>query len=196
MAAIIERTPTEINLGIIGADPRPEDFADPIQFIYNEHERLRLCCNELVALAHDPFMLDAMDTAQTIQDYLTLRLPLHIADEEKSLFRLLRRCSTLDDDVVPTLVILVAEHRADIESGRPLLTPVRAIAAGRKPPDPVQFLHYAHAFRILQRRHQAMENNDVLPLALERLGPDEIAELRANMLARRGLGAALPSRRS
>lgn len=130
---------------------------------------------------------DAPEVAESLLHYLENTLPMHLADEEEDLFPLLRQRSSPGDKVVAVLDLLSAEHRDDIEYGRSLLEPLRLIAAGREPPDPAMFAHYVRAFRILERRHQAMENNVVMPLAFERLGPEDKVDFGRKMAARRKL---------
>ncbi len=48
------------------------------------------------------------------------------------------------------------------------------------------FADYVRVFTMLQRRHHALENTVVLPLAYERLTPEDMTELSRRMAARRG----------
>ena len=172
--------------------PGPEDFRDPIEFLYGAHERLRRHCENLVRLAEDPAAAEAPEIAAAILDFLEKDLPLHRADEEEDLFPLLERRSPRPapgghDELLSTLEVLRQEHRDDIEQGHALLAPLRAIAGGQAPRDPEMFRHYLRAFVQLQRGHQAMENRIVLPAAFERLMAEDLAELARRMAARRGL---------
>jgi len=170
----------------------PEDFRDPIEFLYGAHERLRRHCENMIRLAEDPMPAEAPEIAAAILDFLETDLPLHRADEEEDLFPLLERRSPRPapgshDELLSALEVLRQEHRDDIEQGRSLLAPLRAIAGGQAPRDPEMFRHYLRAFVQLQRGHQAMENRVVLPAAFERLTPEDLAELARRMAARRGL---------
>lgn len=164
-----------------------EDFADPIEALYAEHARLQDHTEQLVNLADNLGAEDAPHVAAPILDYLENALSMHLADEEEDLFPLLKRRSRKEDRIIPVLDLLVMEHREDIEYGRSLLEPLRLITAGKQPADPAIFAHHVRAFRVLQRRHQAIENNVVLPLAMERLSGDDKAELGRKMAARRGV---------
>jgi hemerythrin-like domain-containing protein len=170
----------------------PEDFREPIEFLYGEHERLRRHCENLARLAKDPAAAEAPEIAAAILDFLENDLPLHRADEEEDLFPLLERRSAVPetgshDELLSSLEVLRQEHRDDIEQGHSLLPPLRLIAEGEAPRDPEMFRHYVRAFVHLQRGHQAMENRVVLPAAFERLTPQDMAELGRRMAARRGL---------
>ena len=170
----------------------PEDFREPIEFLYGMHERLRRQCENLVQLAKDPAAAEAPEIAAAILDFLETGLPLHRADEEEDLFPLLERRSPVPetgahDELLSSLAVLRQEHRDDIEQGHSLFASLRLIAEGEAPRDPEMFRHYVHAFVKLQRGHQALENRVVLTAAFERLTPEDLAELGRKMAARRGL---------
>ena len=167
----------------------PDDFRDPIDAMYREHKRISEFCGWLVVLANG---LDADDSAQTaalLLDYLETGLPIHLADEEEDLFPLLERRAPSNKRLALVLELLVLEHRDDIESGRGLLEPLRAIAVGKQPADATLLAHYMRTFRMLLQRHQAMENDFVLPAAKQYLSADDKAELGRRMAARRGLSS-------
>ena len=69
---------------------RPADFKDPIELIYRDHERIRRVCDKLNALAQDLDGPVAPRLAAEVLRFLERDLPLHLADEEKDLFPLLR----------------------------------------------------------------------------------------------------------
>lgn len=164
-----------------------DKFREPIEFIYQEHARLRACCEQLVELSDNLESENATTAAASILDYLENELPLHLADEQEDLFRLLRRRSSSDDNIVSVLKLLCVEHQQDIECGDSLLESLRLIAGGGQPLDRAMFRDYVRAYAMLQRRHHAMENNEVLPLAFERLTSEDMVELRRKMTMRRGL---------
>ncbi len=176
----------EINQDPAEAQTQLENFEDPIEFVYLEHERLRRCCDELVQLGEQLNTEDAPAKAASILDYLENELPLHLADEEEDLFPLLKRRSPSDEGMISVLKLLCIEHRQDVECGRSLIEALRRIARGGQPLDPAMFRDYVRSYAMLQRRHHAMENTAVLPLAAELLTPEDIAELSCSMAARRG----------
>lgn len=175
-----------------GGGPRPEDFRDPIAFLYGEHERVRQVCANLVRLGEDPGVAAAPEIASAILDFLQNELPLHRADEEDDLFPLLEERSPRSapgshDELLSALEVLRREHRDDVEQGRSLLAPLGVIAAGQAPRDPEMFGQYLRAFVKLQRGHLDMENRLVLPAAFERLTSEDLAWMARRMAARRGL---------
>ncbi len=163
----------------------PEGIPYPIEFLFTEHDRLRVVCAALERVADDCTAGDARENAAFALSYLENELPLHIADEEEDLFPLLERRCDPDDEIDTILDLLNDEHEADQEYQLRLLEPLRSIAAGRRPADAVEFGHAARAFSVFQRRHLAWENGTVLPLARKRLSEADQADLGRKMAARR-----------
>ena len=85
------------------------------------------------------------------------------------------------------LLELREEHRDDVEFGHALLEPLYRIATGHQPADPTWFRSYVHTFEALQRRHHALEDKVIMPLAVERLTEKDNVELGRSMAARRGI---------
>ena len=170
--------------------PRTGDVADPIEFLYRDHARLQACCDDLGRLADDPGADDGPALAASILDFMENDLPLHLADEEEDLFPLLKWRSPPDDKIIPMIDLLVIEHRDDVEYGRALLPALRLLSTGQRPDDAALFGHHVRAFRMLQRRHQAMENNVLLPAAFERLSDLDKERIAGKMAARRGATAS------
>lgn len=166
-----------------------EDFQDPIECLYHDHARIRMCCERLVELGDNLGADNASAIASWILDYLENELPLHLADEEENLFPLLKQRSASDDRIGSVLKLLCVEHQHDIECGRSLMEALRLITCGGQPLDPAMFRDYVHAYAMLQQRHHAMENSVVLPLAAERLTPEDLRQLGHKMAARRGLSS-------
>ncbi len=171
---------------------KPEDFQDPIAFIYGDHERIRRACDKLRDLAGDLDGPAAPCLAAELLSFLERDLPLHLADEEEDLFPLLRATARptdvhRHDEVISSIEVLETEHRDDIEKGQTLRRALRALAEGEQPRDPRMFTHYARAFTHLLRDHCLMENNVVLPAALDRLSDVQLARMGRRMAARRGL---------
>ncbi len=165
----------------------PKDFRDPVAFVNADHARIRTCCDHLVRIADEPITADGMATAATILDFLENDLPRHVVDEEQDLFPILEQRALKTDRIGPVVALLRSDHRDDVEFGHVLLEPLHAISAGRPPAGAEWFRTYVHAFRKLQHRHHALEDQFVMPLAVERLTPADKAELGRKMAARRGV---------
>ena len=164
-----------------------ERFGNPIEFLFNEHDRQRVICATLELLAHDCAADDAPENAALVLDYLERALPLHIADEEEDLFPLLMRRCAPDDEIDNIVALLSSEHETDEINYLALIVPLHAIINGLRPPDPVRFAVDARAFAVLQRRHLGWENGTVLPLARRRLRAEDRVEMARKMAERRCL---------
>lgn len=167
----------------------PDDFRDPIEVMYRAHARNFEFCERLVQLAEELRTGESAQVAASLLDYLDTDFPIHLADEEEDLFPLLKQRTTSNKRLATMLDLLIMDHQNDIEYGRGLQEPLRAIAAGEQPADPTLFAHHVRAYRMLQHRHQAMEDNFVLPMAEECLSADDKVELGRRMAARRGLSS-------
>ncbi len=165
----------------------PEVFRHPLEFIFAEHDRQRIACAALERLADDPGAEDASENAAYILDHLEIDLPLHIADEEKDLFPMLKERCLPDDRVEEMLALLHVEHEDGDANCSALLAPLRGIADGTRPTDTSAFTTQARVFASFQRRHLGWENGTILPLAERRLNDDDNAALGGSMAARRGL---------
>lgn len=178
MSAIPESNATELSSDV---------FRHPLEFIFAEHDRHRIVCAVLERLAEDLHAADARENAAFVLDHLENQLPLHIADEERDLFPLLRQRCLEDDGVDELLALLQDEHDEDDVHCAVLLAPLRVIAAGGKLNDIPEFATLARDFARFQRRHLGWENGTILPLAERRLTDADQAELGRCMAARRGV---------
>ena len=170
-----------------GSPVRSDDFRDPLQFIHAEHARIRACCEQLVRLADDLDAEGASESAASILTFLENELPRHVVDEEQDLFPLLERRALPGDRISPVIELLRMEHRDDVEFGHPLLEPLHAIATGRQPADVSWFKNYVRTFETLQRRHHALEDKVVMPLAADCFSAEDMVQLSEKMAARRGI---------
>ena len=173
------------NDGAQADTPRHDGFHLPIEFLFDEHDRQRVVCATLERLAEDCTGGDARDNAQFVLSYLENDMPLHIADEERDLFPILKRCCGPDDGLDYIISLLSEEHEADEGYYHSLLGPLRVIASGMEQTDVQAFGHMARTFATFHRRHLGWENGTVLPLARKRMTAADQAELGRRMAARR-----------
>lgn len=160
-------------------------ISDPIEFLFAEHDRQLVICAALDHLAVEPEAHDARETAQLILDYAGSDMPLHLRDEEDDLFpRLLERCEP-EDGLENLVDQLEHEHETDSALYQRLQHALRTLAEGSTLPHPEVFTSDAQAFAMLQRRHLNWENGTVLPLARQRLTPEDLDDMRVAMAARR-----------
>lgn len=161
----------------------------PLDFLAADHSRQRMVCDMAEELANGT-TLDA-DLAAEILDYLKVRMAAHVLDEERDLFMLLRRRCLPDDEIDAILALLAGEHTADERQAKDIVTGLEGLIAGGVAADSDPGLNQAlidYARR--QRRHLALENSIVLPMARVRLTARDLQGMAKRMAARRGV--ALP----
>ena len=168
--------------------PIPENlFREPIDFLYADHFRRRVICRFLDEIALDPGGPDVARLSSVALDYIEQDLPLHVADEERDLFALLRERCVPEDRLDAILSMLSEEHARDRELSSSLLAGLRSLAMGETLQQPDEFLHVAPAFAEGQRRHLAWEEAVLFPLARIRLSQADLDRMGHSMAARRNV---------
>ena len=164
-----------------GVAPLSADLLDdPVAFLAAEHVRQTVLLAHLERLARRPGAPAASSMAQGLLHWLSEELPLHIADEEASLYP---RLAPHDADGI--LATLSAEHRRDAQLVAGALHTLRGIAAGE--PQQTEALSAILAFVQLHREHLAVEEARIMPLARAVLTPAARLALAGEMTVRRGL---------
>jgi hemerythrin-like domain-containing protein len=162
------------------ADPRL--LAAPLDFLEAEHYRQRVVLDHLDALV-DGSEAAAPEIVGGVLRYLREDLPLHVADEERDLFPVLRRRAGPGDDVEFILALLAAEHTRDHALASAVIAALEHTArAGARD---AKLKAAAPAFAEMQRRHLAWENALVIPRARQLLQPPDLAALGRAMAKRR-----------
>ncbi len=166
------KTPTSVRL-----------LNNPLDFIAEDHLRLRAMCAELDRLA-ETAAIEGTAISGMIE-YLEQELPLLLADEDDDLMpRLL--CRAEPEDELPKLAerlekehAEIADHLKSVTSGLASL----ALATSLSDVLRTSMIELANA----ARRHLILENAVLLPLAKARLTKEDLIALRSAMLKRRGL---------
>jgi hemerythrin-like domain-containing protein len=162
-----------------------ELIKEPLNWLFAEHYRHRQLCKLMEGLARSGIYDE--DTLITVIAFLRRDLPLHVLDEEEDLFPLLRRRALPEDDIERILGILASDHRADRDRVSHLLVGLERAQLDRKPPSMDNNLRsLLQEFVNVERRHVALENAIVIPIARLRLGSDDLAALSERLAARRG----------
>jgi hemerythrin-like domain-containing protein len=162
----------------------PALLGDPLDFFFAEHFRQRELCNLLEGMAR----ADRLDRglATEIVTFLRHDLVLHVQDEEEDLYPMMRRRCPPEDEIERVFTALTAEHAG----GRQLAERMSAgLEAALREGQPIAaqaelreaMVEFAHS----ERRHLALENAVVLPLARRRLTPKDLEAMAARMRARR-----------
>jgi len=166
----------------------PALLGDPLDFFFAEHFRQRKLCNLIEELA----LAEVFDTRLAVEVVAFLRhdMALHVQDEEEDLFPLVRQRCAPQDEIERVISALAAEHAGDrhladivIEGLQAALREGTAVAAQ------AGLREAMIDFARNERRHLALENSVVLPLARLRLTAADLAELSARMMARRDAAA-------
>ncbi len=178
-----------------GPDPRgrdggiepidPELMSSPLDFFFAEHFRHRQLCGLIDQLSTATFF-DAGPIAEVV-DFLRFEAPIHIIDEEEDLFPLLRRRCLPEDELEGVLGVLSAEHKADGVLGRAVRDYLEHCLDTRAAPgSSLAGRRDLAAFATQERRHLALENAVVLPIARQRLTEEDLTGLARRLAARRG----------
>jgi hemerythrin-like domain-containing protein len=157
---------------------------DPIEFILAEHLNHRRMCKGLERLANMS-TFDAAPIAAML-DYIRFDLTLHVLDEEEDFFPLLRMRCPPEDGVDAVLERLGAEHETDKRLSSEVRDMLNACLILRKPPSAIDgAVAVLRSFADNERRHLALENAVVIPLARHRLTEGDLEALSQRLLARR-----------
>lgn len=172
IAALAERPPVDL-------------LRTPLDYIFADHFRQRSLCRilgELAGAAFDRAM------ARAALDFLRTDFSLHVLDEEKDLFPLLRKRRQRQDRIGDILARLGSEHSADALDAEQIVAALTGALdeAARAPLDEAARALFAR-FATNERRHLTAENAIVLPLARARLTDVDLESLGRHMAARRGV---------
>jgi len=166
----------------ISIDPSPSNMAsDPLDYLMAEHLRQRQFANLL------NFIAEGVINRRTIADairFVENDLSEHILDEETSFFPILRPLCVEADKIDDLLGLLAEEHREDEGESEGILTILRAAGAGSAPTEAER--ERLRLFADHLKRHLALENGVLLPLARARMTPEALQILSQSMLRRRG----------
>jgi hemerythrin-like domain-containing protein len=171
--------------------PEVEDIpaallADPLDWFFAEHYRHRQACSLMEHVAQAA-VFDETAIRRLIR-FIQDDLPLHLIDEDEDLFPLLRHRALAEDDIERILGLLCADHKQDRQQAKLLADLLRAaLQTGQAPSADPRAQEALSAFATHERRHLALENAIVLPIARQRLSADDLAGLGQRLGARRGL---------
>jgi hemerythrin-like domain-containing protein len=166
-------------------------LSDPLDFLFAEHFRHRKLCNLLEELAlatrqQTPLAGEVLALAREVLAFLCHDMEVHVQDEELDLFPLLRLRSVPEDGSERVLSALAAEHAGDRHLANLVISGLqRVLAEGRPRAQQTGLREAMIDLARNERRHLALENAIVLPLARRRLEKADLAELSARMMRRR-----------
>ena len=165
--------------------PDPETFEDPLAFIRDDHARQLRMCNLLDAFTEKLEVEPVKPLASALLDYVRGDLPLHTEDEEEDLRPALERRCEPEDGLDEVLKQMSKEHKLNRDLVSFLIDDLEALADGRTLNNPVRLLMNVKEFSETQRQHVTWEERVLLPLARQRLTPEDLAEIGRSMAKRR-----------
>jgi hemerythrin-like domain-containing protein len=153
----------------------PGLLADPLAFLAAEHARQRALLGHLERLAGNRTG-SRVAIARALAAWLACELPLHLRDEEESLYpRIGAACAALP--------VLSEENRMTTALRAELRADLAQIAAGHRPSG--RFAAAAADFVAGYRRHLALEEREVMPAAGRALSSRDREVIHREMVARR-----------
>jgi hypothetical protein len=167
----------------------PVTNRDVVELLLEAHVETRQVVALACALSARSATADTRETAQHISDFVEWMLPLHCADEERSLVpRLVGKNATVD----AALTRMQRQH-ATLEAPLTRLRLVCRMIARDVTRLHVLRFELAHAAEDVQRRldeHQAFEEAAVFPALKKLLYVDELESIASEMRERRETDAA------
>lgn len=161
----------------------PHLLNKPLDYILADHHRQR----ELFALCDDLAAGERLELklAGRIASFLENEMALHMKDEMEDLLPMVRGCPSIDESAIRVINLLAGENAADEALTSALAKDINAaICAGQSElSDELRNALIAYSDR--QRRHLALENAVVIPLAQRLLSKSDQADLTRRMTARR-----------
>lgn len=155
----------------------PGLLSDPLGFLAAEHARQRALLGHLERLARNPAGPAHVAMARALAAWLACELPMHLRDEEESLY------PRLPPDAAPVMRSLTEAH-AMSEPARALLRAGLArIATGHRPG--ADFAEAALGFAADYRRRLALEEAELMPAAQRSLSGSACLAIAREMAARR-----------
>ena len=158
---------------------------DPIGFLQTEIYRQRVACNTLEALASPGETGDVGTDAERVRRYIDEDLPTHLRDMEECLFPILRERSRPEDDLEGRLARYRGLHGLRDKPAVSLLRVLEDLSRGDPPPSDLAAI--VRAVVEPWRRDLQSENEDILPLAEQRLTGSDLVALGQAMALKRGI---------
>lgn len=168
---------------VLEAAPSPDQLAQPLDYIFAEHFRQRVLCNVLDMIASG--RNTDQNLVQAAIRFLRTDFAPHILDEDQDLFPLLRRRAEPEDRLEKLLEQLSQEHAADEVDASEIIDGLRSLLQ-RTSKVSASLARLLRRFAANERHHLTVENAIILPLARQRLSPEDLWSLGHRMAERRG----------
>lgn len=157
---------------------------DAVAWLSAENARHRHLCDELAHVATQRTAPPAL--LRRLAEGMATDVALRVADEADDLFPRLRARMEGEDEIARVLGILTADHEADqLAVGELQLALTAAAKAGVGPAESPGLAAMIEQFITHDRRHIALVNAVLLPIARLRLTPGDQQDMARSMAARR-----------
>jgi len=143
---------------------------------------LCVLCEQLAEAEEAPVVM-----AEEVVAYLKTDMVVHVIDEEQDLFPLIRRRAQVGDDIEDALGQLSGEHASEEDLANSIIDGLESALGNPDKRLSIDLQQSLKDFAQNERRHLALENATVMPLAKARLTDRDLNDLSARMAARRGI---------
>lgn len=159
----------------LAEDIPAEYLVTPLEYIFADNFRCRVLCNLLSMIGSGREV--GADVVSACRDFLLRDFLIHLADEKQALFPLLIERTSEEDGVL-----------AAVRQQRPGFAMINRLAGAldRRPERARGAASLFSDFVSDERRHIAVENVVLLPVAKKRLRPSDLTWLTAVMRDHRG----------
>ncbi len=155
-------------------------ISSPLDFLFAEHLRQRQFA-KILALAADDVI--NRKTIRSVIAFIRADLAQHIRDEEIAFFPSLRRLCGPDDNIDAILDVLAEEHREDETASEAVLSTLQKLEKGEKASEAESAALRDFADHL--RRHIALENGVLLPIARARMTAEALSLVAQSLASAR-----------
>ncbi len=163
-------------------------LTNPLEVIQREHDLQERMCDALELIADELPGVFNRALLTTLLSALKHDFAVHVRDEERGLFPLLRKRALAEDNLDSILAQLEAEHAQDQGYAAEIVTQFEQMTVAGRVENPNMLGYMLRGFFETQRRHLLWENTVLLPIAHARLGQEDLKELARVMIENRRSG--------
>jgi len=161
---------------------------EPLDFLFADHMRQRKLCNAIDAIHMIGEKVPLLDLKEPIFAYLSEDFPLHIADEECDLFPTLQDTPDRDHDLDDLIDALTRNHAVEQSMASDVIAVLKRNLHPLGEADNVsQFPRLLFMFTDCLRRHLAIEDQMLLPVARKYLSRSDLSRIGRAMAQRRNI---------
>jgi|GEM_PF-645900 len=156
-------------------EPIPPEILDaPLDYLFADHHRQRQAALALLLVADGEFDRNGLGD---LIDFLEVDFALHVDDEERGFFPILRQHCAPQDNIDALIDRLIDEHNNDDRISAEIMRVLNDLSEGKPLEESDKSKLRAFAEHI--RQHLAVENAVLLPIARVRLDENAQSKLSA-----------------